>query len=52
MFWLTFSVLSLSAIVFDIFASGDVQWWNQPELHNQNEDEAQNATNEKAFEHD
>lgn len=29
-FWITLGVLVATNIIFVMFASGDVQWWNDP----------------------
>lgn len=36
-FWLTFVILTVSTIIYGLFASGEVQDWNEPDKHKEKE---------------
>lgn len=35
-FWITFALLFITTIFYDVFASGKVEWWNDPLNANMN----------------
>lgn len=46
-FWITFALFAITTILFDIYASGEVQPWNDPGSSQQTKANSDDRKNEK-----